>query len=415
MTKESPIKDLISFVTDVIRWNLSGGIGYQLYLCGLAAMVMLGIYAYSVQTNLGLSATNMSDIVSWGFYIGNFTFLVGVAAAAVMLILPAYMFKDKDLHKVVIIGEGVANGALVMCLLFITADLGGPMKLWHLIPGIGIFNWPSSLLTWDIIVLNGYLALNLLVPAYILYCQYHNREPDERKYRPFVFLSIFWAFSIHLITAFLYQGLPARAFWNNPLMGPRFLASAFAAGPAIITVVLVIVHTATTFKIEKEIFNKLRLIIVISAIINLIMLFSEIFKEFYLPTHHSLPAIYLYFGLKGSTALVPWIWTAISMNLLGTLTLIWNPGKNNPKVLFPACILLFVGIWIEKGMGLIVPGMVPSPLGEVIDYAPSWVEVCVALGILAVGMLVVTALIKPALIIEQRFERGKGSKNFVSS
>jgi molybdopterin-containing oxidoreductase family membrane subunit len=367
-------------------------------------MVMLGIYAYSVQTNIGLSATNMSDIVSWGFYIGNFTFLVGVAAAAVMLILPAYIFKDKDLHKVVIIGEGVANGALVMCLLFITADLGGPLKLWHLIPGIGIFNWPSSLLTWDILVLNGYLALNLLVPAYILYCQYHNREPDEKKYRPFVFLSIFWAFSIHLVTAFLYQGLPARAFWNNPLMGPRFLASAFAAGPALITVVLVIVHSATTFKIEKETFNKLRLIIVISAIINLIMLFSEIFKEFYLPTHHSLPAIYLYFGLKGSSALVPWIWTAISMNLLGTMTLIWNPGKNNPKVLLPACVLLFIGIWIEKGMGLIVPGLVPSPLGEVIDYAPSWVEVCVALGILAVGMLVVTALIKPALIIEQKFE-----------
>jgi Ni/Fe-hydrogenase subunit HybB-like protein len=407
IVKNSHKNGILSFVTDVIKWNLSGGIGYQLYLCGLVAMVMLGIYAYSVQTNLGLSATNMSDIVSWGFYIGNFTFLVGVAAAAVMLILPAYMFKDRDLHKVVLIGEGVANGALVMCMLFITADLGGPMKLWHLIPGIGIFNWPSSLLTWDIIVINGYLALNLLVPAYILYCQYHNREPDEKKYRPFVFLSIFWAFSIHLVTAFLYQGLPARAFWNNPLMGPRFLASAFAAGPALITVVLVIVHTATTFKIEKEIFNKLRLIIVISAIINLIMLFSEIFKEFYLPTHHSLPSIYLYFGLEGHTALVPWIWTAISLNLLGTLTLIWNPGKNNPKVLLPSCILLFVGIWIEKGMGTIVPGMVPSPLGEVIDYAPSWVEVCVALGILAVGMLVVTALIKPALIILQRFEKSR--------
>ena len=121
-------KELYRLLADVIVWNLSGGIGYQIYLCGLAAMVMLGIYAYSVQANLGLSATNMSDIVSWGFYIGNFTFLVGVAAAAVMLILPAYMFKDKDLHKVVIIGEGVANGALVMCLLFITADLGGPLE-----------------------------------------------------------------------------------------------------------------------------------------------------------------------------------------------------------------------------------------------------------------------------------------------
>ena len=403
MVKQSPIKGVISFVRDVMVWNLSGGIGYQIFLCCLAAFIMLGIYAYAVQTKLGLAATNMSDIVSWGFYIANFTFLVGVAAAAVMLILPAYIFKDKDLHKVVIIGEGVANGALVMCLLFITVDIGGPLKLWHLIPGIGIFNWPSSMLTWDIIVLNGYLALNMLVPAYILYCQYNNREPDEKKYRPFVFLSIFWAFSIHLVTAFLYQGLPARAFWNNPLMGPRFLASAFAAGPALITLVLLIIRSATTYKIEDGAINKLRIIIIVSAIINLIMLFSEIFKEFYLPTHHSLPAIYLYFGLKGHNALVPWIWSGIGMNLLGTAALIWNPGKNKSIVLVPACILLFVGIWIEKGMGLIVPGLVPSPLGEVIDYAPSWVEISIALGILAVGIAFVTALVKPALIIEQRF------------
>jgi molybdopterin-containing oxidoreductase family membrane subunit len=407
MMKNAPKKGIISFVTDVIAWNLSGGIGYQIFLCCLAALVMLGVYAYSVQTKLGLSATNMNDIVSWGFYIANFTFLVGVAAAAVMIILPAYIFKDKDLHRVVIIGEGVANGALVMCLLFITVDIGGPLKLWHLIPGIGLFNWPSSMLTWDIVVLNGYLALNMLVPAYILYCQYNNREPDEKIYRPFVFLSIFWAFGIHLVTAFLYQGLPARPFWNNPLMGPRFLASAFAAGPALITVVLLIIRGATTYKIEDQILNKLRLIIVVSATINLIMLFSEIFKEFYLPTHHSLPAIYLYFGLKGHNALVPWIWTGIGMNLLGTLTLIWNPGKNNSKVLVPACVLLFFGIWIEKGMGLIVPGLVPSPLGEVIDYAPSWVEISIALGILAIGIGVVTALIKPALIIEQRYETRK--------
>jgi len=405
--KTSPKKGVLSFVADGIAWNLTGGIGYQIYLCCLAAFMVFGVYAYSIQANLGLATTNMSNIVSWGFYIANFTFLVGVAAAAVMLILPAYIFKDEDLHKVVIIGEGVAAGALVMCLMFVTVDLGGPLKVWHMIPGIGLFNWPSSLLTWDVIVLNGYLALNLLVPAYILYCQYNNQKPNEKIYRPFVFLSIFWAFAIHLVTAFLYQGLPARAFWNNPLMGPRFLASAFAAGPSLITMVLVIIHSATTYKIEKQTFNKLRLIIVVSAIINLIMLFSEVFKEFYFPTHHSLPAVYLYFGLKGHNSLVPWIWSSIGMNILGTLLLAFNPGRNNPKVLFPACILLFVGIWMEKGIGLIIPGLVPSPMGEVTDYIPSWVEISVTLGILAVGIFVVTMLIRPALIIEQRFEAGQ--------
>jgi molybdopterin-containing oxidoreductase family membrane subunit len=295
-----------------------------------------------------------------------------------------------------------------MALMFVFVDLGAPWNAWHLIPIIGLFNWPSSLLSWDVLVLNGYLALNLMVPSYILFCHYHNRQPDSKKYLPFVFLSIFWAFGIHLVTAFLYQGLPARPFWNNPLMGPRFLASAFAAGPALITIVLNIIQARSSFKLEEAVYTKIRRIVVVAAIINLIMLFSEIFKEFYLPTHHSQPAMYLYFGLDGHTDLVPWIWTGIAMNVLGTLILAFKPGGNRPVVLVPACILLFLGIWIEKGIGTIVPGLVPSPLGEIVNYAPSWVEVCVTLGVLALGVFVVSVLLKPALAIEQRYEARQG-------
>ncbi len=402
--KAVPDKNLKTFFVDAIRWNLRGSIPFQIFRILLLIGMGIGIYAYSFQARYGLSVTGMNDIVSWGFYISNFTFLVGVAAAAVMLILPAYMFHDPDFHRVVLIGEGVAVGALVMCLSFIVVDMGGPLQAWHLIPGIGLFNFPSSILAWDVLVLNGYLLLNALVPAYILYSHYMGREADERKYRPFVFLSIFWAFSIHMVTAFLYQGLPARPFWNNPLMGPRFLASAFAAGPALITLILAIIHSTTSYKIDPKVFNKLRMIIVISAIINLLMLFSEIFKEFYFPTHHSISAIYLFFGIDGHTSLVPWIWTSVSVNLAATLVLAFNPGKNNPKVLLPACAFLFVAVWMEKGIGLIVPGLIPSPLGEIVDYLPTWVELGVTLGILCLGITVVTWLVRTALIIEQRYE-----------
>jgi len=400
--------ELVPFVKDALKWNFSGSRGYQIYLCILFALMVVGFYAYTIQLTEGLAATGMSNIVSWGLYISNFTFLVGVAAAAVMLILPAYIFKDKDLHKVVIIGEGVAVGALVMCLLFILADLGGIIKAWHLAPAIGLFNWPASILAWDVLVLNGYLALNVLVPAYILFCHYNGREPVAKRYRPFVFLSIFWAVAIHMVTAFLYEGLPARPFWNNPLLGPRFLASAFAAGPALIMVVLIVIHRKTVFKIDSQIFNKLRIIIVVAGTVNLLMLFSEIFKEFYSPTHHSLSAVYLFFGLEGHNALVPWIWTSITLNLTAIVILGFNPGKNNPKILMPVCVTLFFAIWIEKGMGLIVPGLIPSPLGEITNYSPSWVEIGVTIGILALGTFVVTMLIKPALFIEQRFEELHG-------
>jgi Ni/Fe-hydrogenase subunit HybB-like protein len=403
MTTE-PKKGLIVFVSDCIRWFLTGGLAFKTYLAILLVLIGVGVYAYGQQFQEGLMITGMSDIIGWGLYISNFTFFVGVAAAAVMLILPAYVYKDKDFHAVVIIGEGVAVGALVMCLLFITVDMGGPIKVWHMIPGIGLFNWPSSILTWDVLVLNGYLALNALVPLYILYSYYNKREPVGWKYRPFVFLSIFWAISIHMVTAFLYQGLPARPFWNNPLLGPRFLASAFAAGPAVIMMALIAIKEKTSYPVDTAIFFKLKRIIVVSAVINLIMLFSELFKEFYTFTHHSLAAQYLFFGLEGHDSLVPWIWTAIALNVLGTLLFAFDPTKCNPRYLMVAAISLFSGIWIEKGFGLIIPGFVPSPMGEVVDYTPSSLEILITLGVLATGILVVTMLIKPALVILLRYK-----------
>lgn len=396
-------KGIITFASDCLRWSLTGGKGFKVYLGVLLLIMAAGGIAYLRQFQEGLILTGMSNIVSWGLYISNFTFFVGVAAAAVMLILPAYVYKDKDFHEVVIIGECVAVGALVMCLLFITVDLGGPLKVWHMIPGIGLFNFPSSILAWDVLVLNGYLALNTLVPLYILYCNYHNRAPIGWKYRPFIFLSIFWAISIHMVTAFLYQGLPARPFWNNPLLGPRFLASAFAAGPSVIMMVLIVIKEKTPYPIDRTILMKLKRIIVVAAVINLIMLFSEIFKEFYTFTHHSLSAQYLFFGLEGHDSLVPWIWSAISLNLLGTLMFIFDRSKGTGYLLF-AGASLFTGIWIEKGFGLIIPGFVPSPMGEVVDYTPSPNEIMITVGVLATGIFVVTMLIKPALKILLRYK-----------
>lgn len=408
MTNRHSKTGIVSFIKDAIKWNLSGSSGYKFFMSILIVLMIVGVYGYIIQFQDGLAATNMSNVVSWGFYISNFTFLVGVAAAAVMLILPAYIFNDEDLHKVVIIGEVVAVGALVMCMSFVFVDLGRPLQAWHLIPGIGQLNFPSSMLAWDILVLNGYLALNALIPAYIVYCHYNDKAPVAKYYKPFVFLSIGWAVAIHMVTAFLYQGLPARPFWNNPLMGPRFLASAFAAGPAIISVVLHVINNVTEYKIDNKIFNKLRIIIISAAIINLLMLFSEIFKEFYFPTHHSQSAIYLFFGLDGHESLVPWIWTAIFLNLSGTIILAINPFKERQILLLPALIILIVGIWIEKGIGLIVPGLVPSPMGELIDYSPSGVELMITLGVVSLGMFVITMLLKPALIIEKKYEENHG-------
>ncbi len=390
---KSLLKDSFEIITQ-------GSKKYHLWMAFLTLLILGGMYCYSIQIKDGLSVTGMTDRVSWGLYISNFTFLVGVAAAAVMLVMPTYVLKDIDFKQAVLIGEGLAVAALVMCLAFVIADMGGPSVLWHMIPGIGVFNFPSSMLTWDVIVLNGYLFLNITIPFYILFRHYQGKKSKKRIYVPGALLSVFWAIAIHLVTAFLYQGLQARPFWNNALLGPRFLASAFAAGPALIIIILAIIRTHTSFKIEDKTLKKIALVVTVAAQINLIMLISELFKEFYAPTHHSESAYYLFFGLDGKTALLPWIWTAIAMNVVATVILTFHKLRNNFKILFFACGLLFVGIWVEKGFGLIVPGFIPGPYGKIAEYTPTAIEVGVTLGIWAMGAFLFTLLTRVAIGIE---------------
>lgn len=396
------LKVFKSLILDSLNEITKGGKVYHLWMGFLTIMMLIGIYAYFIQIEEGLIVTGMSDRVSWGLYISNFTFLVGVAAAAVMLVLPTYILKDLELKQAVLIGEGLAVAALIMCLVFVTVDLGGPARAWHLIPGIGLFNFPDSMLAWDVIVLNGYLFINLSIPFYILYHHYQGKIPNKSVYLPGVFLSVLWAFGIHLVTAFLYAGLPARPFWNSSLLGPRFLASAFAAGPALIIIILQIVNKFTAYGIKKNALKKLAMVATVAAQVNLIMLVSELFKEFYSPTHHSTSAIYLFFGMDGHNDLVPWIWTGICLNVIATIILTLHFLRDDFKYLTLACVFLFLGVWIEKGMGLIIPGFIPGPYGKIVEYTPTTVEILVTIGIWCLGAFIFTILAKTAIAIETK-------------
>lgn len=399
-----------SLIKDSIAVTTHGNRAYHLWMALLTFLMLTGMYCYYVQIQEGLQVTGMTDNVSWGLYISNFTFLVGVAAAAVMLVLPTYVLKDMDFSQAVLIGEGLAVAALLMCLAFVIADMGGPARLWHMIPGWGVLNFPSSMLAWDMIVLNGYLFINITIPLYILVTRYKGKTPNPKIYIPGVLISVFWAVGIHMVTAFLYQGLSARPFWNNALLGPRFLASAFAAGPALIILVLAMIKRWSKFPVAEGTIKKISMIVTVAAQINLIMLFSELFKEFYSPTHHSISAVYLFFGLGSKSALVPWIWTAISMNIIATLILTFHKLRNKLNVLYFACALLFAGIWIEKGFGLIVPGFIPGSYGKIVEYLPTYIEIGVTIGIWAMGAFIFTMLARVGIKIETGVLRYRANK-----
>jgi Ni/Fe-hydrogenase subunit HybB-like protein len=547
------LRNYLFFLRRCIRTAFTGDWRYYAWMGALTVVCLFGLNAYAKQLVTGLITTGMTDEVSWGVYIANFTFLVGVGAAAVMMVIPVYIYKNEELHDLVIFGELLAIAAIMMCLAFVTVDLGRPDRFWHLIPPWGQMNFPASMLSWDVIVLNGYLLLNLHICGYLLYCRYQGRLPSKWFYIPFVFVAIIWAISIHTVTAFLYVGLGGRSFWNSAIVGPRFLASAFAAGPALIILAMQVVRRVTatrttlaaslcedcremegrpattsdfnllaahlpeladlpapeqarliedsrvieapanalllrqgdasgvsylllsgrvvvqrdedgraritrtvgpggqfgevsalhnlprsasavteipttvlripTATLRRLLQDKslgkrlharmterlmitdrallmLRSIVQVAMIINVFLLVNEVFKEFYSGTHHVASAQYLLFGLHGYNALVPWIWVAISLNLIG-MTLLILPLSRSLKWLDVACVCCIVGIWIEKGMGLVVPGFIPTPLGDIVEYSPSWNETLVSLGIWSFGLMLYTVLLRVAVPILQ--------------
>lgn len=376
-----------------------GSLAFYAWMTLLTAVFLVGANAWAHQVATGMILTNMTDHVSWGLYIANFTFIVGLAAGGVMMVIPAYLYRDEAMHDVVIVGELLAIAAIIMCLMFVTVDLGRPERFWHLIPGIGRFNWPMSMLTWDVIVLNGYLLLNLHICGYLLYMRFLGREPSPRWYLPFVLLSIVWAISIHTVTAFLYSGLGGRPFWNSALLAPRFLTSAFIAGPAFIIVTLLILKRISDLPIADKAIRTLVSICRITVLINLLMLVSELFTHFYTGGAHAASSEYLFFGLHGKHALVPWTWTSVAMNVVAAGLFLHPAAMRSALWLTAACALAFCGIWIEKGMGLIIPGFIPSTLHQIVEYLPSQTEWKVTAGIWAFGLMVYTVALKIAIPI----------------
>jgi Ni/Fe-hydrogenase subunit HybB-like protein len=255
------LRDYITFLGRVFLLSFSGSTRFYLWMALLTIPVVLGGRAYVHQLVEGLAVTGMTDQVSWGAYIANFTYLVGVAAAAVMLVIPAYVYRNKDLHDVVLFGELLAIAAIIMSLLFVVVDLGRPDRFWHLIPKLGVFNFPGSMLSWDVIVLNGYLLLNLHICGYLLFMRYMGRTPTKLFYLPFVFIAIAWAVSIHTVTAFLYVGLVGRPFWNSAIVAPRFLGSAFTAGPGLLIIAFLVIRNITHYRITDRALHLLRNIV----------------------------------------------------------------------------------------------------------------------------------------------------------
>lgn len=373
---------------------------YWLWVFTLLILIFVGFLFYLQQFSEGLTITGLSRDVTWGFYIAQFTFLVGVAASAVMVVLPYYLHNYKAFGRITILGEFLAIGAVVMCMTFIFVDMGQPLRI------LNMFLHPTwhSIMFWDAVSLIGYLVLNIIISMVSLASEKEG-IPPPKWIKPVIIFSIPWAVSIHTVTAFLYSGLAARPFWLTAIMAPRFLATAFAAGPSLLILFCLILRKVTKFEPGEQAIHNLSIIVTYAMVLNVFFFLLELFTALYSGIHeHSLHFRLLYFGLENNSFLVPWMWTSVVLAVISLILLITPKYRNNFTLLAIACASTYLSIWIDKGMGLIIAGFIPNPLGKVVQYIPTFPEVMISIAIYAFGLLIITGLYKIALSVRRELK-----------
>jgi molybdopterin-containing oxidoreductase family membrane subunit len=278
-------------------------------------------------------------------------------------------------------------------------DIGHPERILSMLPIVGTLNLPRSILAWDTIVLNAYLTVNVIVITYLLFSAFMKRPYRRSIVVPLVLLSIPMAVSIHTVTAFVYNANVARPFWNASILAPRFIASAFCSGPAILLVLFQVLRRTTRFHISDEAVWKVAELMAYAMFFNLFLVGAELFKEYYSNSEHLIYTQYLFSGIGEHKALVPFAWTALACDVVAFLLFLVPRTRRNPITLNLGCLLIYAGVYIEKGMGLVIPGLTPDTLGDIYEYRPTATEVKVAAGVFAVGFLVFTLLVKVAVPI----------------
>lgn len=377
---------------------LRGSKTYWVWMGSLVVLILIGLYFYLRQLDEGLGITGMGRDVSWGFYIAQFTFLVGVAASAVMVVLPYYLHNYKVFGKMTIFGEFLAIPAVLLCMLFICVDMGQPQRVANMF----LYPTPNSVMFWDATVLMGYLILNVVISR-VTFGAEKRGIPPPNWIKPIIYLSIPWAFSIHTVTAFLYAGLGARPFWFTAIMAPRFLASAFAGGPAILILLTLLVRKIWRYDVGDKAISKLTQIVAYAMVANCFFVCLEMFTVFYSGIQeHIHPFQFLYTGLDGKGNLMPWAWISVILSIISLVLLVVPRFRQSLKLLPFTCIVTVVALWIDKGLDMVITGFIPNPLGYVIEYSPTIPELLVSLGIYAVGAFVLSALYKIALTIREQ-------------
>ena len=388
----------------MIEKLVHGGKLYWAWVIFLIVVISIGLGAYAVQFQTGLGVTGMSRDINWGLYLATFTFFVGVAASGVMVAVPFYLHDYKEFGSILIFGEFLAVAAVLVALLNVIVDLGYPTRIMNVI----LHPSPHSILFFDMVVLSSYLFVNIAI-GWTAISRERRGLPPSRVTHVLAIIAIPLAVSIHTVTAFIYIGNPGKEYWQSAIVVCRFLSSAFAAGPALLVLISLIMKKFTSFDVSDKALNSLGKVVAYAMSLNIFFFLTEIFASYYpnMPGHMA-PMNYLFWGAQGVNQLSPFMWVTVVLAFVGVALLIVPKWRHNRKTFVVGLICVFVACWIDKGICFLITGFTPNSFGVVIDYIPTPIEIAILVGVLAVGALVLTALYKIVVSVREKIAQDYG-------
>jgi len=364
----------------MIENALKGNRSYWIWTILLLLLIASGISAYFEQLRLGISVTGLGAALPWGLATMQFTFMASAAAATLLVVLPFTLHDYKPFGNIVIIAQFMGASASAIALLSLFLDMGKPQLILDLLR----YATPYSPYSWAFFLLIGYFLINLVTGWATLGAE-RKDVPAPAWTKPLIYLSIPWAIILPVVTGLIYASFPAN-HWIASLLALRLLASAYAGGTALLLLIIFLMKRAAGDDAGREVTDKLVMLLTYAASITFVLVGVECFASLW-----GRGSLLQY---KNLTVSLTWLSLVLG---IASLTVFYMPAwKNSIRHLIAGSLGVVLSIFAEKGAALL-----SLSNGGIVAYTPTMKELSMVLGVLALGTLLLTILLKAVLAVKR--------------
>lgn len=361
-------------------------------VAGIVTVVGIGLWVW--QLTQGLVVTNMRNLDSWGVYITNFMFLVGLSAGGLIISSAPKLFGVKGFGGISKVAIWTSICCTVLAMGFVIVDLGNPLRIWELF----VYGNLSSPLLWDVIVLFLYLIISIIYLWAIL--RVEKGRGSQGSLRVLSAIAFITAILVHSVTAWIFGLQQGHEMWYTALLAPWFVTSALVCGTALVMVVVVALRKVGYMELAQENLVKMAKLLGIFLCVDLYFFACDLLTAGF-PGGEGTQVV----SMLTTGPLAGFFWAQIILSVLA-IVIVFIPKLRSTPLLVVASLAAIVAIFCKRVQLLVGGFQIPNldyagPLStsstsnwvngigvyDSLIYSPSIIEVGVTLGVVGLGAL----------------------------